>query len=331
MIITKTPFRLSFFGGGTDYPEHYLKFGGAVLATSINKYCYISCRPLPPFFAHKYRIAYSKIENAHSIDEIEHPAVKSVLSYLDCNQGMEIHHDGDLPARSGLGSSSSFTVGLLKAIHAFQGRITNNYELGLQAIDVEREIIGEKVGSQDQMTAAVGGFNRITFGTNGVIKIDPIILGVKRLAQLKRHLMIFYTGVSRFSQDVTAKKIIGIKQRPNDVSRLGKMVEEATQILSNCNEDITHFGELLKESWMIKKSLAPVVSSEPIDVALQAACENGAIGGKIMGAGGGGFLLIFAAPEFHEKIINVLKNLVHVPFDFDKQGSTVCVYEPHGL
>ena len=331
MIITKTPYRLSFFGGGTDYPAHYLKYGGSVLATSINKYCYISCRILPPFFEHKFRIAYSKIENANSISEIEHPAVRGVLNYLKVKQGLEIHHDGDLPARSGLGSSSSFTVGLLKAIYAMQGKITNNYDLALEAIDIEQNIIGENVGSQDQVSAAVGGLNRISFGTDSRITLEPVILSSKRRSYFTENLMMFYTGIPRYSQSITEKKIHGIKQQASSVNLLSEMVDEGIKILIDENEDLNNFVTLLNESWKIKKQLAYNISNKFIDDAYEAAIAKGALGGKIMGAGGGGFLIFFATPDKQEAIKAALSSLVYVPFEFEYAGSAVCVYEPNGL
>lgn len=331
MIITKTPYRLSFFGGGTDYPDHYLVHGGAVLATSINKYCYISCRALPPFFDHKYRIAYSKIENANEISEIEHPAVRGVLKHLNITQGMEIHHDGDLPARSGLGSSSSFTVGLLKALYAHQGKISNNYNLALEAINIEQNVIGEKVGSQDQVSAAVGGLNKISFGTDGSIGVEPIIFDTHRRKKFGEHLMMFYTGISRYSQTITSKKIIGIKKQTENVKLLRGMVDEAISILVNSNRDFVEFGKMMNESWNIKKAFAENISSQYIDEAYSEALANGAWGGKLMGAGGGGFLAFVAPPESHDAIKKALSNLIYVPFDLEHTGSTVCVYEPNGL
>lgn len=331
MIITKTPYRLSFFGGGTDYPDHYMKNGGAVLATSINKYCYITCRVLPPFFDHKFRIAYSRIENAKTVDGIEHPAVRGVLHHLNLNLGLEIHHDGDLPARSGLGSSSSFTVGLLKALYALQGQMKNNFDIALEAIKVEQDVIGEKVGSQDQISAAVGGLNHIRFNADGSIVVEPVIIPNQRRDELASHIMMFYTGVSRYSQSITTEKIKGIKKQPESVMALGDMVTEGLSILTNQTSEIRNFGLLMDESWKIKRELANNVTNPSIDSAYEVAKSNGAWGGKIMGAGGGGFLAVFAPPERHESIKNALNGMVHVPFDFDYTGSSVCVYEPNGL
>lgn len=331
MIITKTPFRLSFFGGGTDYPAHYLKHGGSVLATSINKYCYITCRILPPFFEHKFRIAYSKIENAKTIDEINHPSVKGVLNYLKIDMGLEIHHDGDLPARSGLGSSSSFTAGLLNAIHAINGRMISKYDLAMQTIEVEQDVIGENVGSQDQVTAAMGGFNRVNFNVDGTIEVKPIILPRERKENLNDHLMMLFSGVSRNSQSITVKKIDNIKKKSQDVSRLGEMVDESLSILTNPDCDIAEFGRMMDEAWKIKRGISSNISNDFIDDIYKTAKDNGAIGGKLMGAGGGGFMALFAPPDRHEHIRNALSNFVHVPFKFEQQGSTVCVYEPQGF
>lgn len=331
MIITKTPFRLSFFGGGTDYPAHYHEHGGEILATSINKYCYISCRVLPPFFDHKFRIAYSKIENARTIDEINHPAVRGVLNYLNVTKGLEIHHDGDLPARSGLGSSSSFTAGLLKAVHAIHGKMISKYDLAMQTIDVEQNVIGEKVGSQDQVMAAVGGFNQVVFNVDGSIEIKPVIISSERKNELNDHLLMFFSGISRNSQTITEQKIVDIKKKPSDVSVLGEMVHEALSILTAPERDILDFGRLMDEAWKIKRGLSSNISNETIDTIYNTAMENGAIGGKLMGAGGGGFMTFFAPPERHQDILNALAGFVHVPFRIEQGGSTICVYEPNGF
>lgn len=331
MIITKTPFRLSFFGGGTDYPAHYREYGGQILATSINKYCYISCRVLPPFFDHKFRIAYSSIENAQTIDKIQHPAVRGVLNYLNVTKGLEIHHDGDLPARSGLGSSSSFTAGLLNAVHAIHGKMISKYDLAMQTIDVEHNVIGESVGSQDQMMAAVGGFNRVVFNVDGSIDIKPVIISNKRKNELNDHLLMFFSGISRNSQTITKQKIANIKKRPSDVLALGKMVHDALSILTAPDRDIMDFGLLMDEAWKIKRGLSSNISNETIDEIYQTAMDNGAIGGKLMGAGGGGFMSFFAPPERHQDIISALAGFVHVPFRFEQGGSIICVYEPNGF
>ncbi len=331
MIITRTPFRISFFGGGTDYPRWFREHGGAVLATTIDKYCYITCRRLPPFFEHKHRIVYSRIENVKNNDEIQHPSVRAVLNWMKVIDGVEIHHDGDLPARSGLGSSSSFTVGLLHALQGLSGKIACKQGLARDAIDIEQKIIGENVGSQDQISAAFGGFNRIEFHRNDSFDVSPVIVLKHRREELRNHLMLCFTGFSRISSEVAKSKIDNIKIRGTELNIMQAMVDEALSILRSPNESIIHFGKLLAESWKLKRSLSDKVSSPEIDSIYGAAIEAGAIGGKILGAGGGGFLLIFAKPERHAAIRRRLNKLVHVPFEFEDYGSRVVLYQPNGL
>ncbi len=329
MIITKTPFRISFFGGGTDYPEHYFEHGGAAIGSSINKYCYISCRNLPPFFDHKYRISYSVIENAKSVSEIQHPAVKGVLNYLKINTGLEIHHDGDLPARSGLGSSSSFTAGLLNAIYALNGKSVSKFNLAMETIHIEQDLIQEKVGSQDQVLVSMGGLRIIRFNQDKSIVSSPVIINPERKQSLCDHLLLFFTGITRDSQEITGQHDIAGKK--NDLIEMHKMVDQGAEILTTQGRDITDFGRLMHESWLIKRSISDNISSDFIDDLYQKTIENGAVGGKLLGAGGGGFLAIFAKPEKHEAIKTALSHLVHVPFSFETGGSTICVYEPQGF
>ena len=331
MIITRTPFRISFFGGGTDYPRWFQEHGGAVLATTINKYCYISCRHLPPFFEHKHRIVYSNIENVKHIDEIKHPAVRAVLNWANVQEGMEIHHDGDLPARSGLGSSSSFTVGLLNALQGLNGQMADKDGLARDAIHIEQNIIGENVGSQDQVSAAYGGFNHIKFHRNGSFDISPLILPGHRRDELHDHLMLCFTGFPRIASEVAKSKIDNLKSREKELKLMRAMVDEALAILQDRNQSIDAFGKLLGESWQFKRSISDRVSTPEIDTIYQAAMDAGAIGGKILGAGGGGFLLVFAKPERHAAIRERLNKLVHVPFKFEDMGSRVVLYQPNGL
>lgn len=331
MIITRTPFRISFFGGGTDYPGWYREHGGAVLATTIDKYCYITCRRLPPFFEHKHRIVYSHIENVKHNDEIQHPAVRAVLNWAKVEEGMEIHHDGDLPARSGLGSSSSFTVGLLHALQGLNGQMANKDGLARDAIHVEQNIIGENVGSQDQVSAAFGGFNRIEFHRNDSFDVAPVILPGNRREELRDHLMLCFTGFSRIASEVAKSKIDNLKKREKELKLMRAMVDEAIAILQDVSEPIESFGKLIDASWQYKRSLSDRVSTPEIDTIYQAAMDAGAIGGKILGAGGGGFLLIFAKPERHAAIRERLSKLIHVPFDFEDSGSRVVLYQPNGL
>ena len=331
MIITRTPFRISFFGGGTDYPGWFRDHGGVVLATTIDKYCYITCRRLPPFFEHKHRIVYSRIENVQRIDQIEHPAVRAVLDWAQVDDGIEIHHDGDLPARSGLGSSSSFTVGLVHALSAMDGKMASKRALARDAIHIEQDLIGESVGSQDQVSAAYGGFNRIEFRRDGSFDVVPLVLPVRRREQLRSHLLLCFTGVSRIASEVAKSKIDNLKHRQTELLRMAAMVDEAIAILQEPRRPIEDFGTLLDESWQYKRKLSDRVSSPGIDQLYEEAMQAGAIGGKILGAGGGGFLLLFARPEHHAAIRERLGRLVHVPFDFDDSGSRVVLYQPNGL
>lgn len=331
MIITRTPFRMSFFGGGTDYPAWYAEHGGAVLATSINKYCYITCRHLPPFFEHKHRIVHSLIENVQSIDQIKHPAVRAILGWAGCERGLEIHHDGDLPARSGLGSSSSFTVGLLHALAALEGRYASKEYLASTAIHVEQNVIGENVGSQDQVSAAYGGFNLVEFHRNGSFTASPLILRQERLAEFESHLMLCFTGFSRIASEVAKSQIANLRERQAQLHSMREMVNEAIAILQSANAPIEELGKLLHESWLCKRSLSDKVSTSDIDYLYEEAIKAGAIGGKIMGAGGGGFLMLFVKPDLQDNVRERLKHLIHVPFKFEDGGSRVVMYQPNGL
>ncbi len=325
MIICRTPYRISFFGGGTDYPAWFQKHGGAVLATSIDKYCYLTCRFLPPFFEHKYRVVWSKIENCHGADKIAHPSVRAVLGYLNMDRGVEIHHVGDLPARSGMGSSSSFTVGLLNAVHALQGKMATKQELARESIHVEQDILKETVGSQDQILAAHGGFNHINFLPNGEFSVRPVILSLERIAEFNSHLMLFYTGIKRTASNVADSYVSDLEARRRQLRILKDLVEESLSIL-NSNQDIRGFGELMHESWFAKKSLSSAVSNPRVDEIYQTAMNAGALGGKLTGAGGGGFILLFVPPSKHAAVRAVFNNLIYVPFKFDFTGSQIIYF-----
>jgi D-glycero-alpha-D-manno-heptose-7-phosphate kinase len=330
MIISRTPFRVSFFGGGTDYPAWYRDHGGAVLATTIDKYCYISVRELPPFFDHKWRIVYSMVENVKAVNEIAHPAVRGCLEWLNLNTGLEIHHDGDLPARSGLGSSSAFTVGLIHALRALEGRRVSKNELADDAIHVEQRVIREAVGSQDQISAAFGGFNRITFHPDGAYEVRPIILPRSRIDALQSHLMLFFTGISRTAAEVANQTISRFKERTAEMRTLRAMVDRATEIISSSSTDFDEFGRLLHESWALKRRLSDLVSTPAIDAIYDAALRAGALGGKLLGAGGGGFLLLVVRPDDHARVAAALDRLVNVPFRFESSGSQIVLYQPYG-
>jgi D-glycero-alpha-D-manno-heptose-7-phosphate kinase len=326
MVISRTPYRISFFGGGTDYPSWYKLHGGAVLATSIDKYCYITCRYLPPFFEHRFRVVYSKIEDCMTIDQIKHPAVRAALSQLNFERGVEVHHDGDLPARSGMGSSSSFTVGLLHALYALQGEVRSKKELAEESIQIEQQVLNETVGSQDQVTAAYGGFNHIVFLSNGDISVKPMTLSQTRLDELNDHLMLFYTGIKRTASDVAESYVETFDEKRRQLRILRDMVDEAVSILGS-NQNIHHFGELLHEAWQVKRSLSDKVSSGEIDNVYATARERGAIGGKLLGAGGGGFMLLFVPPNQHDLVRGALSEFIHVPFRFEHGGSQIIFYD----
>ncbi len=327
MIISQTPFRISFFGGGTDYPVWYEENGGAVLGTTIDKYCYISCRYLPPFFNHKYRIVYSKMEQVTDTDEIQHPAVRETLKFMGITEGMEIHHDGDLPARTGLGSSASFTVGLLHTLYALKGVMPSKKQLALDAIHIEQDLIKENVGSQDQVLAAFGGFNRVAFSGKNDIEIKRITIKPRRLELLQNHLMLFFTGFSRIASEIAAEQIQQTPHKKRELTEMYRMVDEGIGILNGDN-DLSDFGKLLHESWQLKRSLTDKISTPEVDDIYTAARDAGATGGKLLGAGGGGFVLLFARPEIQPKIRAKLSHLLYVPFQFENMGSQIIFYQP---
>ena len=327
MIISRTPFRISFFGGGTDYPVWFRDNGGAVLGTTIDKYCYITCRYLPPFFEHKYRIAYSKVETVQRIDEIAHPAVRETLRFIGIKEGVEIHHDGDLPARAGLGSSSSFAVGILHALYALKGMMPSRMQLAEEAIHIEQDMLKESVGCQDQVLAAVGGFNRIDFSGDRNIDVKRITISQSRLDALQDHLMLLYTGLSRTASEVAAEQIRQTPNRGKELHRMQCMVDEAIGVL-NGNNDLTDFGKLLHEGWQLKRSLTDKISTTDIDSLYETAIKAGATGGKLLGAGGGGFMLFFVKPELQLKVSKALNGFLSVPFRFESRGSQIIFYEP---
>lgn len=326
MVISRTPFRLSFLGGGTDYPAWYLEHGGTVLATTVNKYCYLSCRYLPPFFEHKFRVMWSKIENCHSIDEITHPAVRETLRHLEVDRGLEIHHDGDLPARSGTGSSSAFTVGLLNALYALQGKMVSKTQLAQEALHLEQQVLSEHVGSQDQVMAAHGGLNRIDFHASGQISVLPMALPRERVRELEAHIMLFYTGIVRTASDVAKSYTAAIETKRRQLRIMQDLVEEGFDVL-NGNRNIEKFGELLHENWQVKRELGSRVSNPHVDDIYEAARAAGAIGGKLSGAGGGGFMMFFVPPEKRNALQARLGSLVHVPIKFESAGSQIIFFE----
>ncbi len=328
MIISRTPFRVSFFGGGTDYPVWYRENGGAVISTSINKYCYINCRFLPPFFPYNYRIRYTKSELTQTVDEIGHPSVRECLKFMQLSRGVEIQHNADLPAMSGLGSSSTFTVGLLHTLYCLKGQITNKRQLAMDAIHVEQELIRENVGSQDQVCAAFGGFNKITFGGPQQILVQPITISEEKVNHLHDNLLLLYTGFQRVASEIVGEQIEKTPARRGELTRMVELVDEAMEVLNRKNDDLDDFGKLLHEQWLLKRSLTTLISTSAIDEMYETGRRAGALGGKLLGAGGGGFLLFYVRPERQAKVREALKALLHVPFRFENLGSQIIYYVP---
>lgn len=324
MIITRTPFRISFFGGGTDYPVWYKENGGAVISTTINKYCYISCRYLPPFFDFKYRIRYTYREETKSYSEIKHPSVRECIRLLNLEKGIEMVHTSDIPAQSGIGSSSAFTVGFLNALYALKGKIVSKRRLAMEAIHIEQNIIKENVGSQDQVAAAFGGLNKIEFGGEPEFYVHPIPVSREKLNRLQDHLMLFFIGFSRNASDIAGEQIKRTPEKKNELKRLQGMVDEAIGILNG--SDLTDFGRLLHETWIIKRGLTDKITSPHIDKIYETAMEAGALGGKLLGAGGGGCILFFVEPELQPAVKEKLKNFKYIPFKFENLGSQIIYY-----
>jgi D-glycero-alpha-D-manno-heptose-7-phosphate kinase len=324
MVITRTPFRISFFGGGSDYPVWYRENGGVVLSTTINKYCYISCRYLPPFFDNKYLIRYSQREFTKGIDEIKHPSVKGCLKYLNIEKGIEMVHTGDIPAQSGIASSSAFTVGLLHALYALKGEIVTKRQLAREAIHIEQNLIGENVGSQDQVAVAFGGFNMIKFGGESEFYVSPLPIPKEKIDLLQDHMLLFFTGFARNASEIAGEQIRKTPEIKSEIKIMMELVDEAITVFRN-GSDIKEFGTLLHESWKLKRGLTKLISTSAIDEMYESARRAGAIGGKLLGAGGGGFMLFFASPENHPAIKDKLK-LLHVPFCFENLGSQIVLY-----
>lgn len=326
MVISRTPYRVSFFGGGTDYHTWYQMHGSALLSTTINHYCYLQCRNLAPFFEHKSRVVWRIVEEVTQHSEIQHPAVNAILDYMQINQGIEINHQGDLPARSGLGSSSAFTVGLLHAMYALRGMMSSKRELACEAIHIERDILKENVGVQDQIATAYGGLNKIVVNSDGSFEVTPLILPRGRTDELHNHLLLFFTGVSRTASDIAGDKIKSIPQKSLELHRMRRMVDEAESILCS-DQDICQFGELLNEAWQLKRQLSNKIAPAYIDRIYERARNAGAIGGKLLGAGGGGFMLMFVKPEDKINVCNALQDLLLVPFNFENNGSQIIFYD----
>jgi D-glycero-alpha-D-manno-heptose-7-phosphate kinase len=330
MIITRTPLRISFFGGGTDYPLWYREHSGAVLSTAIDKCCYITSRWLPPFFEYQSRVSYSRIENVNDNNAIEHPSVRECLQFLNVNEGVEIHHVADLPARTGLGTSSAFTVGLLLGLYALKNQMRDKHALAADAIHVEQNLIREAVGSQDQVSAAYGGFNRINFNQDDSFEVKRILAAPSRLAALEQNLALYFTGFSRIASEIAQEQLRVTPQKTKELQTMFQMVDEAENILTTPHRSLDDFGRLLHEGWKVKRLLTNKITNSNINEIYEAGLEAGALGGKLLGAGGGGFMLLYVPPERREALRLRLKKLLCVPFAFSNRGSQVSVYEPEG-
>jgi D-glycero-alpha-D-manno-heptose-7-phosphate kinase len=329
VIISRTPLRISFFGGGTDYPAWLERGPGATLGTTIDKYLYVSCRHLPPFFEHSIRISYSRTECVRSVGDIQHPAVRECLQFMDVTNEVEIHHDSDLPARTGLGSSSAFTVGMLHALHAYKGTMVTKDRLARDAIHVEQDRLGERVGCQDQILAAYGGLRLLEITSSRTFSARPITTTASRLNTLQDSMLLLYTGISRSASEIVEAQLSLIDKKVTELTAMYQLVSVAADVLVG-DGPIEEFGRLLHEGWLLKRSLSPRVSTALVDDAYEAARREGAIGGKLLGAGGGGFLLVFADPALHPRIVERLKPLVPVRFRFENSGTQIIFYHPNG-
>lgn len=325
MIITKTPFRMSFFGGGTDFEGFYKEHGGAVISTSFDKYAYVNVRHLPRFFDYKTHLTYSKMEYVNSLDEIEHPAIRNAMKMLDMHE-LRVVYDADLPARSGLGTSSSFAVGLLNAFHALKGQYADKRKLADEAVYLERVLCNEAGGVQDQIAVAYGGLNRIDFNAEGY-NVQPIVISPERKAELNSNLMLFFTGFSRFSSDIQKNTQKSMKEKTAQLLEMLNLVDEAEKVLES-KTDLVEFGRLLDYTWKLKRGISDGISTNSIDSLYHKAIEAGAVGGKLLGAGGGGFLLFYVEKDKQEALLKAMKDLLYVPFQFENGGSRIVHYSP---
>lgn len=321
MIIARAPYRVSFLGGGTDFPIWYNEHKGAVISTTIDKYCYISVRWLPPFFEHKHRIVYSRTELSNTVEEIGHPIVRETLKYLGITRGIEIHHDGDLPAGTGMGTSSSFTVALLHALSTLIGKAITKQWLAEEAIHIEQDLCEECVGSQDQTATAYGGTNRIDFSSSRIL-VNPV--NPDRAKELESKLMLFFTGFQRNAVDIEKEKLSHIVDKSSHFKGLYELVDMGEETL-NSSGDLAEFGRLLDVGWQLKKNMADKTSTDYIDFLYQKGLDAGAIGGKLLGAGGGGFLLLYVEPSKQKDVRQAMRSLLQVPFKFENRGSEIIV------
>ena len=326
MIITKTPFRMSFFGGGTDMESFFLEHGGAVLSTTFNKYCYVNVRHLPRFFDYSTELSYAKTERVTNIEDIQHPAIRNAMKMLDMHE-IRLTYEADLPARSGLGTSSSFAVGMLNAFYALKGKYVDKKKLADEAIYLERNLCQEAGGWQDQIAASFGGFNRINFNVDGY-EVLPVIISPERKKRLNKNLMMFFTGFTRFSSDVQKTNAAGKQDKIAQLKEMLVLVDDAEQVLTDKNADLDDFGRMLDHTWKLKRQTGTAVSTSTIDELYSKGIEAGALGGKLLGAGGGGFLVFYVQPEHQKSVRKAMHDLMYVPFEFEDGGTRVIHYTP---
>ncbi|MEE0686549.1 MAG: kinase [Lachnospiraceae bacterium] len=326
MIITKTPFRMSFFGGGTDMEEYFRENGGAVLSTTFDKYCYVNVRHLPRFFDYSTELSYAKTERVTSLEDIQHPAIRNAMKMLDMHE-IRLTYEADLPARSGLGTSSSFAVGMLNAFYALKGKYADKKKLADEAIYLERVLCNEAGGWQDQIAAAYGGFNRINFNADGY-EVLPVIISPERKKQLNNNLMMFFTGFTRFSSEVQIANALDKRDKKTQLKEMYSLVDEAEKILVDNKTDLNEFGRLLDHTWKLKRQTGAAVSTDSIDGLYAKGMEAGALGGKLLGAGGGGFLVFYVEPECQENLKRAMSDLLYVPFEFENGGTRIIHYTP---
>ena len=326
MIITKTPFRMSFFGGGTDMQNFFNEYGGAVLSTTFDKYCYVNVRHLPRFFDYNTELTYSVTERVSNVDDIEHPAIRNAMKMLDMHE-IRLTYEADLPARSGLGTSSSFAVGMLNAFYALKGKYADKKRLADEAIYLERVMCKEAGGWQDQIAASFGVFNRINFNSDGY-EVLPLIIAPDRKRQLNSNLMMFFTGFTRFSSDVQKANAVGKEDKTAQLKEMLSLVDDAEHVLTDKESDLDDFGRLLDHTWRLKRQTGAAVSTDSIDGLYAKGLEAGALGGKLLGAGGGGFLVFYVQPEYQESVRNAMQDLLYIPFEFETGGTRVIHYTP---
>ena len=326
MIITKTPFRMSFFGGGTDMPEFFNEHGGAVISTTFDKYCYVNVRHMPPFHPYISELVHNRFERVNDIGEIEHPLIRECMRLHDIHE-IRLTYEGDLPARTGLGTSSTFAVGMLNAFCALKGKMMSKRQLAPEAIKVERDILKEHGGWQDQVAAAYGGLNRIDFKDND-FSVHPIVIAPERKKELDSNLLLFYTGIQRFSSEIQADTFAKPVDKTQQLLDMLALVDEAERILTDKNASLDEFGKLLDITWKLKRGTGSKISNGSIDELYATAIKAGALGGKLLGAGGGGFLLFYCEKEKQERLIKALDKLMIVPFCFENDGAQVLYYSP---